>query len=63
MVVLAPHGEVTKTIPIVWLATYNHFESVDAVVGPKLIVTTIADKHIANMLPFFTNSALWAELV
>ena len=41
MVLLAPHGEVAKTV------------SVDAVVGVELLATTLFGKHIATMLQNF----------
>ena len=51
MVVPAPHGEVAKTLPVVRLATHKLVVSLDAVVGVKLFATTIADKHMATVLP------------
>ena len=48
---LAPHGEVSKALPVVRLATKNLLVSVDAVVGLKLLATTIAYKHKATLLP------------
>ena len=53
MVVRAPHGEVAKAIPVVWLATHKLCVSVDAVVGVELLATSIADKHMATVLPNF----------
>ena len=44
IVVLAPHGEVAKTLPAVRLATHKLIVSVDAVVGVKLLDTTLAGK-------------------
>ena len=41
MVVLAPHGEVAKTLPVVRLATHKPIVSVDA------------GKHMATVLPNF----------
>ena len=55
MVVLAPHGEVAKVLPVVRLATLKFLVSVEAVVGLELLATTLADKHIATVL---TNSVL-----
>ena len=37
MMVLAPHGEVAKTLPVVRLATHKLIVSVDAVVGVELL--------------------------
>jgi hypothetical protein len=37
MVVLAPLGEVAKTLPVVMLATHKLIVSVDAVVGVELL--------------------------
>ena len=48
---LAPHGEVSKALPVVRLATKNLLVSVDAVVGLKLLATTLAYKHKATLLP------------
>ena len=53
IVVLAPHGEVAKTLPVVRLATHKLIVSVDAVVGVELLATTLAGKHIATVLPNF----------
>ena len=44
MVVLAPHREVAKTLPAVRLATHKLIVSVDAVVGVKLLATTLAGR-------------------
>ena len=51
MVVLAPHGEVAKALPVVRLATKKLLVSVDAVVGLELLATTLADKHMATVMP------------
>ena len=51
MVVLAPHGEVEKALPVVRLSTYKLLVSVDAVVGLEVLATTLADKHMATVLP------------
>ena len=53
MVVLAPHGEVAKTLPAVRLATHKLIVSVDAVVGVELLATTLAGKHMATVLQNF----------
>ena len=53
MVVLAPHGEVAKTLPMLRLATHKLNVSVDAVVGVELLATTLAGKHMAIVLPHF----------
>ena len=53
MVVLAPLGEVAKTLPVVRLATHKLIVSVDAVLGVELLATTLAGKHIATVLPKF----------
>ena len=53
MMVLAPHGEVAKTLPRVRLATHKHIVSVYTVVGIELLATTNAGKHIATVLPNF----------
>ena len=51
MVVLAPHGGVAKTLPVVRHAKQKLVVSVDAVVGVELLATTIAGKHMATVLP------------
>ena len=48
---LAPQGEVAKYLPVVRLATKKLLVSVDAVVGLELLPTTLADKHMATVLP------------
>ena len=53
MVVLAPHEEVTKTLPVLRLATNKSILSVDAVLGVELLATTFAGKHMATVLPNF----------
>ena len=53
MVVLVPHGEVAKTLPMVRLATHKVNVSFDAVVGVGLFATTHAGKHIVTVLPNF----------
>ena len=53
MVVHALHREVAKTLPAVRLARHKLIVSVDAVVGVKLLATTLASKHMANVLPNF----------
>ena len=53
MVVLAPQGEVAKTLPVVNLAKHKLFVSFDAVVGVELLATTLAGKHMATVLPNF----------
>ena len=53
MVVLAPLGEVAKTLPEMRLATHKLIVSVDAVVGFELLSTTLAGKRMATVLPIF----------
>ena len=50
MVVLAPHGEVAKTLPLLRLATCKLIVSFDAVVGVELLAKTFTGKHMANVL-------------
>ena len=50
MVVLAQHGEMAKTLPVVRLVTRKLIVSV---VGVELLATTYADKHMATVLPNF----------
>ena len=49
MVVFAPHGEVTKALPVVRLATHKLIVSVNDVVGLELLATTLADTHTATV--------------
>ena len=53
MVVLSPHGEVAKDLPVVRLATHKLLVSVDDVVGLELLATTLADKYMATVLSNF----------
>ena len=46
MVILAPHGEVAKTLPVVWLATHKLIVSVDAAVGVERLAANLTGKHI-----------------
>ena len=62
MVVLAPHGEVAKTLPMVRLATHKIIVYVDAVVGVELLATTLAGKHMATVLPKFVLVRRWQSL-
>ena len=62
MVVLAPHGEVARTLPVMRLATHKLLVSVDAVVGLELLATTLADKHMANVLPNYVLVMHWQRL-
>ena len=62
MVVLAPHGEVAKTLPVVRLATHKLIVSVDAVVGVELLATTLAGKNMATVLPNFVLARHWQRL-
>ena len=48
---LAPHGEVSKSLPVVRLEMKYLPGSVDAVVGIELVATTFADKNRATLLP------------
>ena len=62
MLVLAPHGEVAKALPVVRLARHNLLVSVDAVVGLELLATNLADKHMATVLPKFVLFRRWQKL-
>ena len=62
MVVLAPHGEVTKALHIARLTTHKLLVSVDAVVGVELLATTLADKHMVTVLPKFVLFRCWQRL-
>ena len=50
MVVLAPHGEVAKSLPAARIATHKLLVSVHAVVGLESFTTTIGNKHMATVL-------------
>ena len=60
--VLAIHREVAKTIPVARLATHTLIVSVDAIVGLELLFTTLADKHIVNVLQNFVLVKSWKRL-
>ena len=62
MVVNAPHGEVAKSLPVARLATHKLLKSVDALVPLELLATTLADKHIATMLPNLVLVRRWQRL-
>ena len=51
--VLAPHGEAAKTLPVVRLATHKLNVSFDTVVGVSKNSTTLAEKHMAAVLTNF----------
>ena len=42
---------VAKSLPVLRLETKKLLLSVDDVVGPELLATTIANKHLATVLP------------
>ena len=62
IVVLAPHGEVVKALHVVRLTTPKLLVSVDDVVGLELLATTLADKHMATVLPKFVLVRRWQRL-
>ena len=62
VVVVAPHGEVSNALPVVRLATYKVIVSVDAIVGVEPFATTLADKHMATVLPNFVLFRHWKRL-
>ena len=53
MVVLTPHGQVAKALPVVSLTTHKLLVSDDDVVGVLLFTTTLADKHMSTVLQKF----------
>ena len=59
MVVLAPHGEVEKALPVERLATHKLLVSVDDVVG---LATTLADKYMATVLLNCVLVKCWKRL-
>ena len=46
-------GKWKRTLPMVRLATHKLIVSVNAAVGVELLVTTLADEHLATVLPNF----------
>ena len=62
MVVLAPHGEEAKALPVVRLATHKCLVPVDAAVGLELLATTSAFTHISTALPNFVLVMFWQRL-
>ena len=48
---LAPHGEFAKAPPVLRLSTKKLHVSIDAVVFLELLDTTLADQHMATVLP------------
>ena len=59
MVVLAPHGEVAKSLPVVSFATNKLLVSVDAIVEVELLATTLAGKQLATVLSNFVMVRHW----
>ena len=59
MVTLAKNGEVANDFLVVSLATHKILVIVDAVVGHELLATTLAEKHIATVLPYFVLLRCW----
>ena len=55
MVVLTPHGEVTKTLSVARLATHKLFVSVDAVVGVKIFATIPAGTNCHCAAKFYAG--------
>ena len=62
VVVLAPHEEVAKALPVVRLVTHKLFVSFEAVVGLELLATTLADKNMATVLQNFVLVRNWKRL-
>ena len=62
MVVLAPHEDVAKTLPVVRLVTHKLIVCVDGVVGDELLAKTLAGKHMATVLPNFVLARLLQRL-
>ena len=62
IMVLAPHGEVAKTLLLVRLATHKLHVPVDDVAGLDLLTTTLAYKHMAPLLPKFKLVRRWQRL-
>ena len=62
MVVLAPQGEVAKSLHVVRLATHKLLVSVDDVVGLEFLAKTLAYRHMAAVLPKFVLVRRWQKL-
>ena len=62
LVVLAPHGEVAKALPVVRLAIHKLLVSVDAVFRVERLATTHAVKDMATVLPNFVLVRHWQRL-
>ena len=60
--VLDPHGEVAKALPLVRLATHKLLVSVDAAVGLEPLDTTLTDKHMTIVLPNVVLVRRWHSL-
>ena len=48
-----------KALPVVRLVTHKLLVSLDSVIGVELLATTIADKHMATVLPNFVLVWHW----
>ena len=59
---LAPVGEVAKVIPVARPDTLNLLVSIHVIVGLELLATTLADKHMATVLPNFVLVRRWQRL-
>ena len=62
MVVIASHGKVVKVFPVVRLVTHKLLVFVEAVVDLELLATTIADKHMATVLPTCVLVRRWQNI-
>ena len=54
--------KVAKALHVVRLAKHKLLVTVDAVVGLELLATTLADKHMATVLPNFVLVRRWQRL-
>ena len=59
---LAPLGEVAKVIPVARPDTLNLLVSIHVIVGLELLATTLADKHMATVLPNCVLVRRWQRL-
>ena len=62
MVVLGPHGEVVKALPVSRLAQHKLLVSADAVVGLELLAKTHIAKHMATGLANLVIVRRWQQL-
>ena len=62
MVVLAPHGDVAKALPLVRLATQEIIVPVESVVGLEPLSSTLSYKHMPILEPNIVLVRRWQRL-